>query len=380
MSGLLARMSEPSPSPLTVELGDRSYPVFIGSGLLGQAGELLRSYCRHSRTLLVTDQNLFDAGHCESLRDALASAGLDIELFVRPPGEASKSFASYQSLIEDMLSRGIERNTSLIAFGGGVIGDLTGFAAASALRGLDYIQIPTTLLAQVDSSVGGKTGINSTHGKNLIGAFHQPKAVLIDVDMLQTLPLRERRAGYAEVIKYGCIYDRSFFEWLESHGANVLDGDQEAQIHAIRRSVEIKAAIVRQDERETSGKRALLNFGHTFAHAYEAITGYGNALLHGEAVSLGMVKAADLSSRLGLAGIGDRDRLRQHLDRLELPTSPRRIRNQGFAAEAMMAAMQRDKKVEAGQIRFILWRGIGEAFPSSDVDATQLHELLQADG
>ncbi len=263
----------------------------------------------------------------------------------------------------------------IVAFGGGVIGDLAGFCAAILLRGIPYVQVPTSLLAQVDSAVGGKTGVNARHGKNLIGAFHQPRLVLADTDVLATLPPRELRAGYAEVVKYGLIDQPDFFAWLECHGAALLAGDAAAQQHAIVTSCAAKAAIVAADEREAE-RRVLLNLGHTFAHAYEALAGYGELLLHGEAVALGMVQAFALSARLGLCPPADVARLRAHLAAVGLPTDPRAVRPGGFEAGAMLAAMGRDKKVAAGKIRFVLARGIGAAFVSDQVPFEVLRDVL----
>ncbi len=366
-------------APLMVELAERRYPIHIRAGLLDRAGEILAPLLPRPLALLVTDTNVALTPHLGRLERALAGAGIEMRRLVVVPGESSKSLESYGRLVEAMLATGIDRKTTVLALGGGVIGDLAGFAAATALRGLPFVQLPTSLLAQVDSSVGGKTGINSAHGKNLIGAFHQPLAVLIDVDVLSDLPERELLAGYAEVIKHGCLADADYFTWLETHAAAMLAGDPALRMQAIRRSVEIKAGIVAADERETTGQRALLNFGHTFAHAYEALTGYGDRLLHGEAVALGMVKAARLSAALGLASEADAARLEAHLESLGIATDPRRLLNQGFPADAVLEAMTRDKKAEAGALRFVLWRGIGSAFLTGKVDPSILRDILAAD-
>ena len=363
-----------------VELGDRSYPVLIDHGLLERAGELLKPLLAQPRVIIVNDIGLEPTPHVDTLEASLEAEGIRSQRITIASGEASKCHATYATLMDDILALGVDRRIAIVAFGGGVVGDLAGFAAATLLRGVDLIQIPTTLLSQVDSSVGGKTGINSRHGKNLVGAFHQPRAVLIDGRVLDTLPMRELRAGYAEIIKYGCITDPEFFAWLEENGARLLAGDAEARAVAIRRSVEIKASVVADDERETAGARALLNFGHTFAHAYEALAGYGGTLLHGEAVSIGMCKAADLSARLGTASQADATRLRNHLQTLGMPVSPRQIRNETFEADALLDAMQRDKKVQNGKMHFILWRGIGKAFVARDVPPETLRELLCEDG
>ncbi len=363
---------------LTVRLADRSYPIHLEECLLDRAGSLIAPLLREPRLFLVTDENLTRTPHPVRLLRSLEAAGLTVETLPIPAGENSKSFAGLERLVEALLERGIERRSTILALGGGVTGDLAGFAAAIVLRGVDYIQIPTTLLAQVDSAVGGKTGINTRQGKNLVGAFLQPRAVLIDTAVLDTLPARELRAGYAEIVKYGCIRDAGFFAWLEEHGPALLAGDAAARAHAIRRSLEIKAEIVARDEREESGERALLNFGHTFAHAYEALAGYGGRLLHGEAVALGMVEAALLSSRLGLATEADAARLRRHLAAVGLPTAPREM-GLDFAPEALLASMQHDKKIAGGRLRFVLWRGIGEVLLTEAVQRDMLHELLAAD-
>ncbi|MCB1970895.1 MAG: 3-dehydroquinate synthase [Geminicoccaceae bacterium] len=373
-------MSEATRHEVKVSLGERSYSILIGRGLLRQAGSILGRLLRQPRVILVIDANLVATDHDVMLRRSLHEAGITVHPVEVAAGEASKSHATYAWLMDEILALGVDRKVTVIAFGGGVIGDLAGFVAASLLRGVDFVQIPTTLLSQVDSSVGGKTGINSRHGKNLIGAFHQPGIVLIDTAVLDSLPERELRSGYAEIIKYGCIIDADFFDWLLSHGADMLDGDPELRARAIRRSVEIKAAIVADDERETSGVRALLNFGHTFAHAYEALAGYNGTLLHGEAVSIGMVKATRLSADLGLASRDDAVRLHDHLATLNLPTSPRQLRNDGFAVDGLLNAMQRDKKAEDGKMQFVLWRGIGNAFVARDVPLNVLRDRLHEDG
>ncbi|MEZ5825939.1 MAG: 3-dehydroquinate synthase [Geminicoccaceae bacterium] len=373
-------MSEAVSHRVDVQLDDRSYPILIERGLLHRAGEWLQPILAQPRIILVVDQGLLATPHPDAFEASLERAGIRTHRIVIPAGEASKCHETFARLLDDILALGVDRKITVVAFGGGVIGDLAGFAAATLLRGVDLVQVPTTLLSQVDSSVGGKTGINSRHGKNLVGAFHQPRAVLIDSAVLDTLPVRELRAGYAEIIKYGCITDPDFFDWLEENGAALLAGDAAARAHAIRRSVEIKAAVVADDERETSGARALLNFGHTFAHAYEALAGYGGTLLHGEAVSIGMCKAAELSARQGLASADDSIRLRRHLSSLDMPTSPRQIRNESFAAKDLLAAMQRDKKTVNGKMQFILWRGIGKAFVARDIPTEAISELLCEDG
>jgi 3-dehydroquinate synthase len=369
-----------TPQPLRVELGERSYDIHLGRGLLDAAGELLAPLLRLPRVVVVTDERLAATGHPDRLEASLARAGIAARRVVLPAGEATKSLGHLGSLLDDLLAHGAERRLTVVALGGGVVGDLAGFAAAALLRGVDYVQVPTTLLAQVDSAVGGKTGINSRHGKNLVGAFHQPRAVLIDTDTLATLPERELKAGYAEVVKYGLIRDSAFFEWLEANGRAVLGGDPGAQAVAIRRSLDVKASIVAADERETGTERALLNFGHTFAHAYEALAGYGGGLLHGEAVSVGMVKALRLSRSLGYCPGQDAERAVRHLVSLGMPTRLGDLPGlPGFAADDLLAAMGRDKKVENARLRFVLARGIGDAFVSADVPEAAVREVLTAD-
>jgi 3-dehydroquinate synthase len=363
-----------SEARVRVELAERSYDIVVGQGLLARAGQELAAVGAKD-LVVVTDANLAATQHRGRLEASLDAAGLRHRRIVLPAGEASKSMAELERLLDRLLEAGIERATTIVAFGGGVIGDLAGFGAAILLRGVPYVQVPTSLLAQVDSAVGGKTGVNTRHGKNLIGAFHQPRLVLADTDVLATLPPRELRAGYAEVVKYGLIDQPAFFAWLERHGPALLAGDAAAQQHAIVTSCVAKAAIVAADERETD-RRALLNLGHTFAHAYEALAGYGDSLLHGEAVALGLVQAFALSTRLGLCPPADLARVRAHLAAAALPTDPRTVRPGGFDAAAMLAAMGRDKKVAAGRMRFVLVRGIGAAFISDHVPAAALGELL----
>lgn len=360
---------------LEVGLGERAYPIYIGEALLERAGEILAPILAGRRAFLVTDERVVAAGHADRLAVGLDHSGLAHERIVLPPGEATKSFPWLERLLDELIGRGAERRSVIIALGGGVIGDLAGFAAAILLRGVDYVQVPTTLLAQVDSAVGGKTGIDTPRGKNLVGAFHQPRAVLVDTSTLATLPARERRAGYAEVVKYGCILDADFFTWLEAWGEHVVRGDAAACRLAIRRSLAIKAEVVAADERELSGRRALLNFGHTFGHAFEACAGYGEALLHGEAVAIGMVCAASLSADLGFADPADALRLSRHLAAVGLPTRPADL-GLHFDVDQLLAAMRHDKKVESGRIRFVLWRGPGRAFVAERVDEEAVRRLL----
>jgi 3-dehydroquinate synthase len=363
---------------LRVELGARSYDIVVGAGLLADAGALIAPVVRQKRAIVVTDENVANL-HLAALRSGLDKAGITHQTIVLPPGEATKDFAHFAKLCEDVLAFGIERGTPLIALGGGVIGDLTGFAAATLLRGLDYVQVPTTLLAQVDSSVGGKTAIDSRHGKNLIGAFHQPVLVLADVDTLSTLPPRELLAGYAEVVKYGLIRDRAFYDWLESAGPRLVAGDADARREAVLTSCAAKAAVVAVDERET-GERQLLNFGHTFGHALEAETGFGDALLHGEAVALGMRLAFDLSVKLGLCPKDSVARVRRHYQAVGLPVSLGQIANgRRFTSAALLQHMGKDKKVRDGHITLILARDIGDAFIAGDVERATLEAFLAAE-
>jgi 3-dehydroquinate synthase len=360
-----------------VDLGARGYDILVDAGVLAEAGRHIKALGIR-RAIVVTDETVA-ALHLPALTRSLARAGIIHERIVVPPGEASKSFAGFESLIEDMLALGIERATTVIALGGGVVGDLAGFAAAVALRGLDYVQIPTTLLAQIDSSVGGKTAIDSRHGKNLVGAFHQPRLVLVDTDVLDTLPRRELLAGYAEVAKYGLIDDAPFFAWLEEHGVSIIAGDAEARRHAIVACCRAKARVVALDERE-SGPRALLNLGHTFGHALEAELDFRpDLLLHGEAVALGMVMAFDLSVKLGLAPKADAERVRRHFTTIGLPTDLHGAQFAGrrFTVDGLLDRMGRDKKVRDGKMTFILVHGIGRAFVSQDVDIGALRELLE---
>jgi 3-dehydroquinate synthase len=370
----------PTEQTLAVDLGERSYTISIGAGLLDSADRLIVPHLRLPHAVIVTDSHVERTPHPDRLAAALGRGGITVRRAVVPAGEASKSMPAYERLLDDLLAHGAERRMTLIALGGGVIGDLAGFVAATLLRGVDYIQVPTTLLAQVDSAVGGKTGINSRHGKNLIGAFHQPRRVVIDTDTLATLPERELKAGYAEVLKYSLIRDAGFFDWLEAHGRDVLAGDAVAQAQAIFRSLAIKAAIVTVDERETGTERALLNFGHTFAHAYEALAGYGADLLHGEAVSLGMVRALRLSHRLELCSGQDVERAIRHMDSLGMPIRWKDLGLEPFPTPALLTAMGRDKKVENARLRFILARRIGDAFISADVPEDAVGAVLEEYG
>ena len=364
----------PAPASMTVDLGPRSYDILVGDGLLADAGPLARPVLAEPRVIVVTDANV--AGRwLETVEMSLDDAGIAHDSIVLEAGEQTKDFAHFEQLTGRLLDAHAERTTTLMALGGGVIGDITGFAAAVTLRGMDYIQLPTTLLAQVDSAVGGKTAINVRHGKNLVGAFHQPRLVLADTATLDTLPKRELRAGYAEVVKYGVLGDAKFFAWLEKNGLGVIDGDADARRHAVLTSCRAKATIVAADERE-HGQRALLNLGHTFGHAIEAISGYGDALHHGEAVAIGMVMACDLSVRLGLCPPADAERVRRHLQAAGLPVGLAGIKRKDWSADALIARMGQDKKVRAGALTFVLVRGIGKAFVTRDVALADVRQVL----
>jgi 3-dehydroquinate synthase len=363
---------------LRVGLGERAYDVVIGPGLLDRAGQLLGPYLPRGRTVVVTDETVA-LHHGERLTSALEAGGVSTDLIVVPPGEGSKSFAGLESLCDQLLALKLDRGDVITAFGGGVVGDLAGFAAAIYKRGIDFIQVPTTLLAQVDSSVGGKTAIDTPRGKNLIGAFHQPRAVLADLDVLATLPAREVRAGYAEVIKYGLLGDAAFFARLETEGADVLALKVDALSHAVARSVEMKAEIVAEDERET-GRRALLNLGHTFGHALESETGYGDALLHGEAVGIGCALAFRFSAALGLCSAEAARRCEMAVAAAGLPVRLEALPGAPFSAEALIGHMRQDKKAQAGGLTFVLARAIGEAFTARDVDVAALRAFLSAEG
>jgi 3-dehydroquinate synthase len=372
-------VTDPLQSPgierVRVELGRRSYDIAIGPGLIAGAGAEIGRIAAGRKLVIVTDETVA-ALHLPALRSALAGAGIDPPPTVAvPAGEGSKSLDGFARTAERILAIGIDRGTVLLALGGGVVGDLTGFLAATLLRGIDFIQIPTTLLAQVDSSVGGKTGIDSSVGKNLIGAFHQPLLVVADTDALATLPPRELKAGYAEIVKYGLIDDPPFFDWLDDHGRALLAGDRASLVRAVATSCRAKARIVAADERE-SGLRALLNLGHTFGHALEVESGFGHGLNHGEAVAVGMVLAFDLSVRLGYCPPSDLARMRAHLSRLGLPVVP--PAGHDFRPDALIGRMALDKKAEGGRLTFVLARGIGRAFVARDVAPDAVIGVLAA--
>ena len=357
-----------------VPLGDRSYDIYIGEDLLTKAGALLAPHLKRPRTVVVTDTNVY-AAQGDKLKSGLAGAEIDAEFIVLDPGEAPKSFAQLQQLLERLLDLGVERDDVVTAFGGGVIGDLTGFACAILRRGCRFAQIPTTLLSQVDSAVGGKTAINAPQGKNLIGAFHQPDLVIADISSLRTLPKRELRAGYAEVVKYGLISDSGFFNWLEANSDQVMSDHAEAQINAVRKSCEAKAKLVSADERER-GARALLNLGHTFGHAFEAHFGYSDRLLHGEGVALGCVLAFEYSAQSGLCSTQDVERVKAHISRSGLPADIRSLKSD-ITAEQIFDYMLQDKKVEQGKLTLILARAIGEAVVTKDASIADLKTFLK---
>ena len=361
-----------------VALGDRAYDIVIGRGVLASLGARVAALRPGVRTAIVTDRTV--AKHwLEPAERSLAEAGIPTSRIIVEEGEISKTYAGLEKVSEALIAARIERNDLVIALGGGVVGDLAGFAAAILRRGVDFVQVPTSLLAQVDSSVGGKTGINSPQGKNLLGAFHQPVLVIADTSVLDTLSPRQFRSGYAEVAKYGVLGDEAFFSWLEANHADIFSGGA-AREHAIATSCRAKAAIVSRDERE-NGERALLNLGHTFGHALEAATGFSDRLFHGEGVSVGMVLAAEFSAKLGMISQGDAARVQRHLATVGLPTHLQDIA--GFAqeglsdADALMALMAQDKKVKRGKLTFILLQAVGRAVVASDVEPALVRDFLQ---
>ena len=358
-----------------LDLAERSYKIHIGKSLLEQADDLIPLDLTDRKVFILYDKNVYP--YVQVLEETLAGKVYDSKTLGLKGGEQTKSYESLQDVLSWLLKNKVDRQSLLIAVGGGVIGDLGGFAASIVMRGIPYVHVPTTLLAQVDSSVGGKTGINTPQGKNLVGSFYQPKAVICDIGTFGTLPERELQAGYAEIVKYGFINDLPFFEWLEENGEKVLGLKADEVIYAVETSCKAKAAIVAADEKE-SGKRALLNLGHTFGHALEAAAEYDGRLLHGEAVAIGMVMAFDLSARMGLCSQEDPSRVREHLKKLELKTKASEITpSLKQKAEDIVALMAGDKKAQAGKIGFILTRGIGEAFQSYDVDLEQVTAVVQ---
>ncbi len=358
-----------------VPLDTRAYDVVIGPGLVAEAGKHIAPLLRRKRVAVLTDETVA-ALHLESLRAGLAAEGIEMEALALPAGESTKGWPQFTRAVEWLLEQKIERNDVVVALGGGVIGDLAGFAAAVLRRGVRFVQIPTSLLAQVDSSVGGKTGINAPQGKNLIGAFHQPSLVLADTSVLGTLTTRDFLAGYGEVVKYGLLGDASFFDWLEVNAPAMAEGDVALRVEAVARSVQMKADIVVRDETE-QGDRALLNLGHTFCHALEAATGYSDRLMHGEGVAIGCALAFELSSRLGLCSQEDPSRVRAHLKAMGMKTDLADIPGDLPSAAELVALMGQDKKVVDGQLRFILARGIGEAFVTADVPTASVLEVLE---
>jgi 3-dehydroquinate synthase len=361
------------PILVDVALGARSYAVVIGRGTLPGLGQRIAALRPGAKAAIVTDETVA-RHHLAATQSALAQGGIDATVVTVPAGESSKSFTVFEQVCEALIEARIERGDLVVALGGGVVGDLAGFAAAAVRRGLDYVQVPTTLLAQVDSSVGGKTAIDSRHGKNLVGAFHQPILVVADTALLDTLPAREFAAGYAEVAKYGLLGDAGFFARLEADWREVFAGGP-AREQAIAISCRAKAAIVSRDERET-GDRALLNLGHTFGHAFEAAAGFSGRLLHGEAISLGMVLAFEFSARRGLLPAAEAERVTRHLAAVGLPTHLSEIAGLLPDANQLMNLIAQDKKVQRGRLTFILARGIGQAFVAPDVDAAQVRAFL----
>ncbi len=363
------------PASVRVELGERSYDILVGSNVLATAGQYLRPLIRKAPAFIVTDETVA-ALHLKPLEAALAAADLTATPLVLPPGEQTKSLSQLESLTTRLLEARVERDSVLIALGGGVIGDLTGFAASITLRGLPFVQMPTTLLAQVDSAIGGKTGINTPQGKNLLGSFYQPRLVLSDTETLATLPPRELLSGYAEVVKYGLINDPAFFAWLEKNISAFLERKPDALTHAIVTSCKAKANIVAEDEHE-AGKRALLNLGHTFGHAFEAANAFGPDLQHGEAVALGMCLAFAFSARLGLCPTEDAERVQRHLATIGLPTTPGEAGDGKWDPQILIDHMRQDKKVHNGRLRFVLTRGIGKAFLHDDLAAKEVRNFLE---
>jgi shikimate kinase/3-dehydroquinate synthase len=368
------------PRRLPVVLSSTRYDVVIGDGLLARAGALLAPVLPQKRAVVVSDANVARL-HMRSVLAGLSENGFETSTIIVPAGEATKNVTSYLSVVDQLLEARVERRTAVIALGGGVVGDLAGFAAATTLRGLPFVQIPTTLLAQVDSSVGGKTGVNTKRGKNLVGAFYQPKIVLADTGSLATLPARELRAGYAEIAKAGLIGDAAFFAWCERHGPAVVGGDKAAQAEAIERACAFKAAVVGDDEREEKANdgRALLNLGHTFGHALEAEYGYDGGLLHGEGVAIGLGLAFRLSEKLGHCSAEDADRVIAHIGAVGMACDLRSL-NRRFSAATLIGHMRRDKKMRDGQLHFVLAHGIGETFTSGEVPPEAVEELLREEG
>jgi 3-dehydroquinate synthase len=358
-----------------VRLERRSYDIMIGRGLITNSGPIIAPFLSQSRVVIITDQNVAPL-HLRSCEASMRSAGVSVSSLVLPNGEGTKSWKFVIQVVEWMLEQKVERNDLVVALGGGVIGDLVGFSAAILRRGVQFVQIPTSLLAQVDSSIGGKTGINVSFGKNLVGAFHQPSVVLADIQALDTLPNRDFLSGYGEVAKYGLLGDENFFCWLEDNAAALIDGDVELRIEAVKRSCQIKAKIVENDERE-QGERALLNLGHTFCHALEGVTNFSDALLHGEGVSIGCSLAFDVSAKLGLCSQEVPSRVREHFKSINVATDISQINGFVGTAERIYELMAQDKKVVKGVIRFILATDIGKAIVQENVSKSLILEVLQ---
>ncbi len=370
---MTAPLRHAEPIVVPVALAERAYDIVIGRGILASLGARIKALRPGAKVAIVTDETVAKH-HLAACEAAFNSAGIASATIVEPPGEGSKNFATFEKVCEAIIAARIERNDLVVALGGGVIGDLAGYAAASARRGLDFVQVPTTLLAQIDSSVGGKTGINSSHGKNLVGAFHQPILVIADTALLDTLPVREFRSGYAEVAKFGLLGDAAFFAWLEANWNEIFSGGP-ARERAIAVCCRGKAGVVARDERET-GERALLNLGHTFGHALEAAAGFSQRLLHGEAVALGCALAFEFSCANGLIGAPEAARATAHLTAVGLPTQLKQVPGGVPGIDALMGLIAQDKKVKRGQLTFILVRGIGQAFIENNIDPAQVRAFL----
>jgi len=371
----MTEIDNAGPQILDLDLGSRSYRIEIGDGILTDAGRCIKKYINQDHVFVITDENV-STHHWPTLEESLQNAGIEAKMLCISAGESSKNFSQLQAITDWLIKNGVDRKSTVIAFGGGVVGDLVGFAAAITMRGIDFIQIPTTLLSQVDSSVGGKTGINSDFGKNLVGAFHQPKYVLIDVATLDTLDDRQVLSGYAEVVKYALIGDVEFFNWLEQYGLDLVDGDKILRQRAIYKSCQHKARVVAADEHE-HGVRALLNLGHTFGHAFEAETGYGDRLFHGEAVAIGTILALDLSVRSGLCLIADQNRVIAHFKNVGLPVSLKGLVDDNWSVAKLLDHMGRDKKTDSGTLNFILMKSIGDAFITNDISLDKLNATLE---
>jgi 3-dehydroquinate synthase len=372
---MTAPLRSGEPIIVPVALGARAYDIVIGRGVLSSLGARIKALRPGAKVAIVTDETVAKI-HLAATQASLTAAGIESSAIIVPPGEGSKNYATFEKVCEAIIAARIERGDLIVALGGGVIGDLAGYAAASVRRGLDFVQVPTTLLSQVDSSVGGKTGINSPHGKNLIGAFHQPVLVIADTALLDTLSKREFRAGYAEVTKFGLLGDAAFFAWLEANWQDLFAGGP-AREHAIAICCRGKAGVVSRDERE-NGERALLNLGHTFGHAFEAGAGFSQRLLHGEAVALGCALAFQFSAGEGLIADTDANRVRAHLDAVGLPTQVSQVQGGVPGVDALIDLIGQDKKVKRGKLTFILVRGIGQAFVADDVDPARIRAFLAA--